>query len=78
MYHIEMYKSQIKILALTEIIARPLQSIHDKTLHVVNGLQLNLDYRPFQSSRQRDSAKGIWNFRAFFPFIVRKHDNFPH
>lgn len=58
MYQIEMYKSQIKTLALAEVIARPLQSVHDKTLHVVNGLQLNLDHRPWLSSRQRDSAKG--------------------
>lgn len=58
MYQIEMYKSQIKTLELAEVIARLLQSVHDKTLHVVNGLQLNLDHRPCLSSRQRDSAKG--------------------
>lgn len=31
-YHIEMYRSQIKTPALTQVIARPLQSVHDETL----------------------------------------------
>lgn len=71
-----MYKSQIKTLELAEVIASPLQSVQDKTLHVVNGLQLNLDHRPCLPSKTEIVPRGP-KTSGLFPFVVREHDNFP-
>ena len=76
-YRIEMYRSHIKTPALIQVIARPLQWVHNQftLLHSewVTGLPYSLSIYKAERWGQ------VWlKPQDHFPFILSKHDSFSH